>query len=128
MFNSPLRGVGAYAGKPHPLPVTTAFINDGIKRLRAIGASHADGAKAKDFWRGMRNLELAEGFLEAGGTELAPMSTSSDVRVALHYSSQAEKRLIFKIASANFLDRGADLRYLSAFPAESECTHRIDGA
>ena len=58
--------------------------------------------------------------MSEGGTELAPMSTSSDVSVALHYSSQAEKRLIFKIVTANFLDRGADLRYLSAFPAEAE--------
>ena len=37
----------------------------------------------EDLWRGMRNAEMPEEFLNLGGTELAPMSTTTDLAVAL---------------------------------------------
>lgn len=58
-------------------------------------------------------------FRNKGGSEYAPMSTTSDVRVALQYA-QSERSLLFKIKTASFLQRGADLDYLSAFPGEHE--------
>lgn len=123
-----------------------AYLHDGIKRLRAVNAKDdedaaeaqaegsvkagvggagdgAGGGKAKEsvsLWRGMRNLELPDEFREHGGTELAPMSTTMDIRVALAYSDKAEKRLLFKVVTEAFIDRGADLRFLSAFPQEVE--------
>jgi len=140
LINDPLR-----ANQTHPLPVTVAFVSDGIKRLRAIGASDAGAYDARDYWRGMRNVAVPADFMAEGGTEAAPMSTSSDFRVALQerlhshrqlttslhtvcshrlfalqYSNKAEKRLLFKVLTQTFLDRGADLRFLSAFPGESE--------
>ena len=39
-----------------------------------------------DFWRGMRNRKVPEEFLERGGTELAPMSTTSNLVIAMQYS------------------------------------------
>jgi len=39
-----------------------------------------------DFWRGMRNMEVPEEFLKQGGTELAPMSCTSDLAIAMQYS------------------------------------------
>ena len=48
------------------------------------------------------------------------MSTSANLEVALNYSSAAEHRLIFKVHTASFMDRGAELTYLSAFPGEVE--------
>ena len=50
----------------------------------------------------------------------APLSMSSDLRVALSYTYSTEKRLIFKLQTRDALERGADLKYLSAFPGESE--------
>ena len=73
-----------------------------------------------DFWRGMRNLDVPQVFKDIGGTEYAPMSTSSDYRVALAYTDRAEQRLLFKVKTRGFMDRGADLQYLSAFPDEIE--------
>jgi len=71
-------------------------------------------------YRGMRNVSLPEDFRTTGGTEFAPLSTSSDLHVALHYSDGAEARLLFKLTTSSFLERGADLQFLSAFPGEVE--------
>ena len=71
----------------------------------------------------MRNLEIPANFLQLGGTEYAPLSTSADVDVALGYSNLAEERLIFKVVTSSFMERGADLQYLSAFPQEAECLY-----
>ena len=100
--------------------MTVAYLADGIKRLRAVCADEDDRNEARDFWRGMRNIEVPEAFARDGGTEYAPMSTSADLQVALRYSDHAEKRLLFKVITRGFIDRGADLRYLSAFPDEIE--------
>ena len=48
------------------------------------------------------------------------MSTTQDFHVALKYSMGASSRLFFKLVTQSFMDRGADLSYLSAFPGESE--------
>ena len=114
------RGWGEWASKAHPFPVTVSFLADGIKRLRAVSAQRADAQEKMDFWRGMKNLEAGAGFMEQGGTEFAPMSTSSDFHVALRYSSGAETRLLFKILTNGFMERGASLQFLSAFPGERE--------
>lgn len=103
----------------HPLAVTIAFINEGIKKLRAVHADTEDGQKPMDLWRGMRDLKVTEDFLREGGTEYAPMSTTSDLEVAVRYSSSANP-LIFKVKTTSFMERGADLQFLSAFPGEAE--------
>ena len=41
-------------------------------------------------------------------------------QVALNYSDGAEARLLFKLTTSSFLERGADLQFLSAFPGEVE--------
>jgi hypothetical protein len=48
-----------------------------------------------------------------------PMSTTTDLGVALAYSLSASS-LLFKVHTKSFLQRGADLTFLSAFPAEAE--------
>eukprot|EP00965_Chrysotila_dentata_P087151 2876950-Pleurochrysis_carterae.AAC.1 len=134
--------------KPHPFPVTVAFLAEGIKRLRAVGAIKNAGTDAESLlpqtleqeqndnaneetaigsdgplWRGLADVSVdTRKFSEEGGTEYAPFSTTSDYMVALHYSSgpNAEKRLLFQVSTSSFIDRGASLQYLSAFPDEAE--------
>lgn len=74
-----------------------------------------------NLWRGMRNLKVAVAFMTDlhGGTEVAPMSTSTDIRVAARYGL-SENSLLFKIKVNNFLQYGAELQWLSAFPDEAE--------
>ena len=74
---------------------------------------------AVDLWRGMRNLKTADEFFKQGGSESALMSTSSELAVAVGYSLSPHS-LILKIRTASFMQRGASISFLSAFPAESE--------
>ena len=48
------------------------------------------------------------------------MSTSPDPVVAVEYSAGASSSLLLKIATSSFIDRGADLSFVSAFPRERE--------
>lgn len=83
-INNPLRDE-ARAG-PHPLAVTVAFINEGLKRLRAVSARADDAYRSIDLWRGMRDLHVTGEFMARGGTEQAPMSTTRCLDVAVRYS------------------------------------------
>jgi len=148
-MNDPLRDDERFKqGKACPLPVTTWYAQDGIKRLRKIRAdqmeslsktnssstkpsvSSAGVASAKQLqsakasggailWRGMRNMKLAEDFETQGGTELAFMSTTTIMEVAVRYSL-SKASLLFKIEAETFMQTGADLQWLSAFPGEAE--------
>jgi hypothetical protein len=116
-INAPLRRPqGA-----HPLAWTTWFLSEGIRRLRAVHARAGYTGQPEDLWRGMRNLRLTDGFMaqRTGGTELAPMSTSTSLAVAAAYGASTGT-LLFKIKVANAMVRGASLGWLSAFPTEAE--------
>ena len=67
----------------------------------------------------MRNAEIPEEFLQLGGTELAPMSTTTDLAVAMEYCA-SKNALILRLNTASFMERGADISFLSAFPTEKE--------
>merc|ERR1712224_513326 len=72
----------------HPFPITVHYINEGISKLRAVGAKEG-GLARLDFWRGMQNVGLDDNkcnFLKDGGTEVAPMSTTKDLSIAVEYS------------------------------------------
>uniref|UniRef100_A0A7S4F027 Mono(ADP-ribosyl)transferase n=1 Tax=Chrysotila carterae TaxID=13221 RepID=A0A7S4F027_CHRCT len=75
-------------------------------------------------WRGMRDIDAAEWIKSGGGTELATMSTTGDIRVALKYTLGSKtSSLLFMLKIPSFMQQGADLSYLSAFPQERECTY-----
>ncbi|KAL3926142.1 MAG: hypothetical protein SGPRY_003439, partial [Prymnesium sp.] len=121
-MNGPLRAEEYGHGKrPHPLPITVTYISEGIKRLRAVFAAGENATKVTNLWRGMKNIRMAEEFMAdlRGGTEVAPMSTTSDLRVAAQYGV-SDNSLLFKIKVSNFLQYGANLQWLSAFPDEAE--------
>jgi hypothetical protein len=115
-MNRPLRDDGRYEqGEPCPLPVLTYFAWTGIKKLRALYV----GSGTKSLWRGMRNLDVADEFMKEGGTEMAFMSTTTDLSVAVRYCL-SNQSLIFKVVSTDFMSMGADVQWLSAFPGEAE--------
>ena len=90
-----------------------------ILKLRAVSCDDTSGVSVIDLFRGLRDMHVTDEFLAHGGTELAPMSTTTDLMVALKYSA-SEHPFIFKLRSGNVANRGADLSYLSAFPEEKE--------
>ena len=51
--------------------------------------------------------------------QVAPMSTTTSLTIAAEYGKSANS-LLFKIKVVNALQHGADLKWLSAFPAEGE--------
>mmetsp|Transcript_23461 Transcript_23461/g.75107 ORF Transcript_23461/g.75107 Transcript_23461/m.75107 type:complete len:105 (-) Transcript_23461:114-428(-) len=69
----------------------------------------------------MKNLKVSDAFLQErrGGTELAPCSTTTDIGIAALYSASSES-LLLKLRVANFMQYGAELQWLSAFPSEAE--------
>ena len=69
--------------------------------------------------RSWKNLQSAAEFLEHGGSEAALMSTTSELEVAVGYALLPHS-LLFKIRTPTFMQRGADISFLSAFPAEAE--------
>ena len=121
-INNGLRDQQRYgAGRPHPLPVTVAFIKEALGRLRAVAGKSRQANTELILYRGMRGMKVHDNFLQRGrgGTELAPMSTTSDPAVALAYAVSA-RALVLKVKSENFMDRGADISWCSAFPGEKE--------
>ena len=71
-------------------------------------------------WRGMKNLNVTQRFLVLGGTELAPMSTTTNLEIATRYARGADTALLFRLRSTTFMNLGCDLTELSAFPHEKE--------
>ena len=117
LLNAPLRD--QERTQAHPLPVTISYITSAIGKLRAVGASDPFARKELDLWRGIRNIELSQSFMMEGGTELAPMSTTLSLDVALKYAV-SQKAILFKLHTDSFMSRGASIQFLSAFPAEAE--------
>ena len=115
-MNDPLRDDDRYRrNEPCLLPVTTFFAWNGIKKLRAL---HVESGEMI-FWRGMRNREVPDDFMQLGGTELAFMSTTKELSVAVRFCL-SKRSLLFKIVSPGFMTMGADVQWLSAFPEEEE--------
>lgn len=119
-INNPLRN-----GERCPLPATAFLASDAIRKLRALNTNRgANATPWPPMWRGMQNRYIGADFLQGGGTELAFLSTTSDLAVAVRYSlSQAS--LFFKIVADRneWLSMGVDVQWLSAFPAEAEIVY-----
>ena len=99
----------------HTFPITIAVLNEAIKRLR-----DAEGQAAVTLWRGLKNMQVSNDLLLAGGVEMAPMSASHSLETALRYSHSPHS-IIIKFVTRSFMERGADLEWISVFPGEKEC-------
>ena len=108
---------------PHPLPALVMCISDGLKALRALDPESDQATSIIEFYRGFTDMQVTEEFRNKGGTEYAPMSTTTDVEVACGYAVRKGKTdgaLLMKIVTENNLQRGADLTFLSMYPGEQE--------
>ena len=120
-INNPLRDQGRHRrGEAHGLAVLVFILSSAIKKLRAWAGTGDNKLKSQNLFRGMSNRKVFETFMQDGGTELAPMSTTSELWVALKYSQGGETATILWLRSSNFMDRGVDLEWVSAFPFERE--------
>jgi hypothetical protein len=119
-INIPMRDQSRKA--PHPLPGMVTNIQRGLKKLRALGSDDASSKQTVVLWRGMSGMKLSREFNEEGGTELAPMSTTTDVGVAISYAvkKDTQSAMLFRFVTRNNLERGADVQWLSMFPGEAE--------
>ena len=126
-INMPLR-TGCTLTRPHPFPALVAHLTEGLKQLRSAALQSGDNSVgARVLWRGVRDRGIADEFFERGGTECAPMSTTSDRRVAEEYATRLDAAgnapatsVLFKIVVDNFLHCGAEISFLSCFPSEAE--------
>jgi hypothetical protein len=117
-MNNPLRDDNRYTRRRQvPLPVLSYLATEAIKKLRALRARSLQQNQV--VWRGLRNVKVSQEFMHHGGTELAFMSTTTDLRVAVRYSLSRHSVLL-KVSAPNFMSLGADLQWLSAFPGEAE--------
>ena len=120
-INFPLRDKERRAsGGAHKLAVLVFILNTAIKKVRAGAGNSGDKHKAMDLFRGMGNRQIFKDFMSEGGTEFAPMSTTAQLWVALKYSRGGEVATLLWLRTKNFMDRGVDISWLSAFPHEKE--------
>jgi hypothetical protein len=119
-INIPLRDQSREAeGRAHPLPVTVTQIEKAVLQLRKVEGNETTAHDSVDLYRGIAGRTVPSEFLAKGGTELAPMSTTRDLKVAMQYAS-SEHAVILRLRTKGFMGRGADIAFLSCFPAESE--------
>jgi hypothetical protein len=136
-INTPLRQLcpgGDRCREPHPFPNIVRFLRDAIKQLltnHAPERSKQPGVLARQptmgggmrevqyIYRGFKDVRPGDDFLQMGGAELAPMSTTTSVEVALMYAA-SESPTLLRLRITNFMQRGADIAFCSAFPAENE--------
>ena len=122
-INWPLRNLERREkSQPHKLAVLVFILTGAIKKLRAWSANAVDAQSPVDLFRGMSNRQIFDTFMVKGGTELAPMSTTRELWVALQYSQGPAGMIstLLWFRTDNFMDRGVDLEWLSAFPHEKE--------
>jgi hypothetical protein len=138
-INNPLRDQARFdRGEPHPLPATVTFLRDAILKLRGTekmttsattstgktptlsSSSLFSSSSEKVFWRGIKEVHLTDEFIRTGGAELAPMSTTSDLSVAMRYGSCENGSVLFRIVVRDEMMHGADLSWVSAFPGDKE--------
>ena len=79
----------------------------------------------KDLWRGMAGVSLSDNspFLQYGGVDDAPQSTTKNIKVALQYSKLWEddaSPVLLRLRQKQWNNLGVDISSLSAFPAEEE--------
>merc|ERR1712166_1080740 len=94
---------------PHPFAATLYYISDALSKLREVqGRDAALRNETLVFWRGMKNLQMADEFMRTGGSEMACMSTTSEQSVAEDFA-WSKCPLLIKFVSKSFMSHGASI-------------------
>jgi len=102
---------------------TIHAIVSGIIKLASIMKLPFD----RNVWRGLSDIELPEEFWNEdeygarGGVEFGIMSTTTNMKVAVQYSSHGGRPTVFKIEIGQ-VDRGAELNWISVRNVKSQNT------
>jgi len=108
-LNDPLRS----GRTPHPFPATVAFVAEGIRRLRRPEAQQP----GQRLWRGLLNVRAE--MSRAGGTDPAMLSWTPDLKTAASFAA-GRTPLLLLARPRTFMQRGAELQFLSMLPWECE--------
>ncbi len=112
----------------HPLAAITYCIFTGIKKQLTLGAKDKKAVAELILYRGFSDLQISANFQESGGSEYAPMSTSTDPAVAVGYAvrkSQTDGALLMRIVTKNNLERGILVFFYSPCPPVLVCTFPV---
>ena len=107
-------------GETHPLPIMVWLLQNAVKKMRTQAANSDTCMQKLDLYRGMSNVVFESDFMSKGGTELAPMSTTKDLAMAIEFSSEGARSVLLRVRTTGFMNRGAQLGWLSVFPFEVE--------
>jgi hypothetical protein len=102
-LNQPLRDANREG--EHPFAVTIAFINDGIKRLRAVKPAQT----STRLWCGVQNVSAPDELRSAGGTDVAPLSSTPHLKAAVSLSA-SRNAFLFLITIKPFMQSGVRAR------------------
>ena len=121
-INQPLR-----SGERTNFIATTYWIIKGIKELRRVYTDDNGVSKPPAvLWRGLKKTVLTRDFINKGGTEMAPMSTTESFQIAAEYAladveyTESEYPVLLRLCIDDPRDIGADLNFLSVKPEEKE--------
>lgn len=122
-INRPLRRLspeGNRCAEPHPFPNCVRYLSAAIKQLRANNVPELGTTRAESYlFRGFQNVRPTDDFMQRGGSEPATMSTTTSLPVALKYAL-SERPILLRLRMRNFMELGAEIAFLSAFPEENE--------
>lgn len=93
------------------------MINSGLVKLSIL-------QKVQKVYRGLagtlpRSFRVEDRYCARGGVELGFMSTTSNREVAVEYASKSAGSLLMELEQG-MTDRGAEISWLSQYPAEAE--------
>jgi len=97
-----------------------AFLDEAAKALRSINDTRPQANESRPLFRGLSDMAMPDAFLQSGGTELAPMSTTFDLDIAVNYAAGGQRATVMRVHNTDWTMRGADVSFLSCFPGEEE--------
>jgi hypothetical protein len=112
----------------HPLAAIVYCIFTAIKKQLTLGAKDKKAVAELILWRGFSDLQISDNFQKYGGSEYAPMSTSTDPSVAVGYAvrkSQTDGALLMRIVTKNNLERGILVFSCFPYPSVLVCTFPV---
>lgn len=121
--SAPTEEVTLWRGTSQPPPTLTPDAPNALRSPASQGCCLTRRPCGCSCHAGLVDTEVPHSFLSLGGTERAPMSTTTRLDVAVQYAltnTKLRTGLLMKLPTSSFMERGASLDFLSCFPLEAE--------